>query len=121
MFSPIALLAAADAGVLALLGTPPRFYSFGEAPESVARPYAVWQGGLGGGPDNLLAGRPTEDLHVNQVDTYGLNAKDARAVTRALVRAFELNGYVTSWNGEFRDVETRDFCVSFTVEFITPR
>lgn len=120
MFAPASTLAKASAGVLTALGNPPRFYSFGEAPEGVAKPYAVWQV-IGGQPENLLAGRPEEDQHVVQVDVYGASADSARDVTRALVAAFELDGYVTSWNGEFRDLDTRLFRLSFTVEFITSR
>lgn len=122
MFAPASDIARADAGVIAVLGTgtAQRFYSFGEAPEQTDKPYAVWQV-VGGGPENYLAGRPDSDSHSVQVDCYALSAREARPVAAALVRAFELHGYVTAWNGEFIDPDVRLRRISFTVEFITPR
>lgn len=122
MFAPAADIAGADANVIAALGAPPaqRFYSFGEATEKTAKPYAVWQV-VGGGPENYLAGRPGSDVHTVQVDVYADTANQARHVAEVLVRAFELSGYVTSWNGEFIDPGTKLKRISFTVEFITSR
>ncbi|EPN30837.1 hypothetical protein A245_45243, partial [Pseudomonas syringae pv. actinidiae ICMP 19096] len=52
MAAPIFAVCAADPAVQALLGTSPtRLYPFGEAPEGVAKPYAVWQV-IGGNPEN---------------------------------------------------------------------
>lgn len=120
MFSPVQDLAEADAGVQAVLGIPPRFYSFGEAPSPVTKPYATWQT-VNGSPENLLSGRPTDDDYTNQVDVYGDTPKQAKAAAKALVRAFELSGYITSWNLDGRDVPTKLWRISFNVEFITPR
>jgi hypothetical protein len=122
MFAPIADIAGADANVIAALGPPPnqRFYSFGLAPEQNEKPYAVWQV-IGGSPENLLSGRPDSDRHVIQVDAYAKTANQARSVARVLAEAFELDGYITSWNGEFFDTDTQLRRISFTVEFITPR
>lgn len=122
MFAPVSDIAGADAGVIAALDAPPnqRFYSFGLAPEKSTKPYAVWQV-VGGGPENYLAGRPTSDRHAIQVDTYAQTANQGRHVASALVEAFELVGYVTSWNGEFLDIDTGLRRISFTVEFITQR
>lgn len=122
MFAPASDIAAADPDVISALGAVPnqRFYSFGIANEKTPTPYAVWQV-VGGTPDNFLAGRPGSDEHQVQVDVYAETANQARRVAEVLVRAFELHGYVTGWNGEFRDLDTKLFRISFTVEFITSR
>lgn len=124
MFAPIHDLVKDDAAVKAQLGDPVAFYSFGEGPAKGApryrEPYGVWQV-VGGAPENFLAGRPDYDLHVVQVDVYASSPEDARRAVRSLVNAIELQGYVTSWNGEFREPDTKLFRISFTAEFITPR
>jgi len=114
-------LALASATVTALLGTgPTRFYPFGEAEEGVAKPYAVWQL-VYGSPANVLDQVPVEDAFGIQVDAYALTGSEAAAVAKALRDAFEPHGYVTAYNGDFREADTRLYRSSFTVEFIQPR
>jgi hypothetical protein len=114
-------LASASPAVRALLGTAPvRFYLFGEAEERTAKPYAVWQT-VYGAPENYLAGIPDDDRWGVQIDVYADTAKISRDVAMALRDAFEPTAYVVSWNGEFRDRDTRLYRYSFTVEFMTTR
>lgn len=117
---PIYELAAAASPVVALLGSPIRFYPFGIADENTPRPYAVWQL-ISGQPENFLAGRPDLDGFSVQVDVYGKTPQTTRPVRDALRDAFEPAAYVTSWNGESRDPDTKDFRISFTADFQTPR
>lgn len=109
-----------DAAVKAVFGNPPRLYLFGEAPPNVAKPYGVWQQ-LYGSPENFLGQRPDMDSFGTQVDVYAGTAAAARGAAKALVDALEVSAYVTAWNGESRDPETRDYRFSFTVEFMEPR
>src|SRR3954463_9478095 len=98
MSNPAFRLAAANSGVTALLGTAPvRFYAFGEAEAGTAKPYAVWQT-VYGPPANILAGAPLEDSWGAQVDCYAMTGPEALAVRIALQAAFELDGYVVSYN-----------------------
>ena len=121
MNNPVFRLAAADPAVTALLGdSPVRFYPFGEAEEHTPVPYAVWQT-VYGTPENLLAGRPLEDSWGTQIDCYALTVQEVSEIARALQTALELEGYVVSYNGEFREPDTRLYRSSFTVEFIEPR
>lgn len=115
-------LAKADAGVQALLASGPktRFYGFGEAPQNVVKPYAIWQL-VGGFPENKLAHRPDEDTFTIQIDAYGDKPDDARSVGIALRSALELDGYLTSYNFEGREPDTRLYRFSFTMEFMMPR
>jgi hypothetical protein len=119
--APIFAVCSADAGVRALLGvTPHRLYPFGEAPEGVAKPYAVWQM-VTGSPENYLAGRPDLDGLTLQVDVYAVTATSARAVTDAIARAIELKANIVSWGGEKKDTTTNLYRSTFDVDWLVPR
>lgn len=122
MKAPIEQVCAADPGVTALLGAGVdlRLYPFGEAPEGVAKPYAVWQL-VTGSPENFLAGRPDADSLTLQVDVYGTTSTSVRQVREAIRNAIELQAYVTRWGGEARDTETKNFRTSFDVDWIVRR
>ncbi|WP_448089514.1 DUF3168 domain-containing protein [Pseudomonas azerbaijanoccidentalis] len=119
--APIFAVCAADAAVTAVLGIQPtRLYPFGEAPEGVVKPYAVWQL-LTGSPDNYLSGRPDIDGYTLQVDVYATTASDARSVTQAITRAIELKANVTRWGGETKDSATKLYRSSFDIDWLVPR
>lgn len=122
MTPPIAKLCTESAAVTALLGagTNLRLYSFGEAPEGVAKPYAVWQV-VSGSPENFLAGRPDADGFTLQVDIYGTTSTSVRQVRDAIRDAIELRANITRWGGEGRDPTTKNYRTSFDVEWIVRR
>lgn len=120
MFSPAFEIAKASAAVVAILGNPPRFYGFGDAVQDGTKPYAVHQT-IAGSPENYLRKLPDQDTLIVQVDAYAQTPKQSKAVVTALVEAFQEVAYVTSWNGEFRDPDTKLWRISFSVEFMTPR
>lgn len=109
-----------NAGVKAIFGNVPRVYPFGEAPPNVAKPYAVWQLAYGS-PENFLGQAPDMDNFGTQIDVYAQTATAARGGARVLRDALQMVAYVTAWNGEGRDPETRDYRYSFTVEFLEQR
>lgn len=117
MYPPIFKIAAASAAVQATLGVQPtRLYPFGEAPEGVAYPYAVWQG-IGGAPQNYLGDRPDIDQFALQVDVYGDSADSVRHVGAALRDAIELHAHITRWGGERKDAATGRYRLSFDVDW----
>ncbi|MDT9643106.1 MULTISPECIES: DUF3168 domain-containing protein [Pseudomonas] len=122
MTAPIYEVCAQDPGVIALLGSGAsmRLYSFGEAPEGVAKPYAVWQL-ISGNPENYLAGRPDADGFTLQVDVYGTTGPSVRAVRDAIRDAIELRAYIARWGGEGRDPATKNYRTSFDVDWIVQR
>ncbi|GFM89346.1 hypothetical protein PSCICO_47450 [Pseudomonas cichorii] len=122
MDAPIFSVCSADPGVAALLGSGVecRLYSFGEAPEGVAKPYAVWSV-ISGSPENYLHGRPDVDGFTLQVDVYSVAAGGATAVTRALRDAIELHAYIVRWGASDRDPDTKDFHRSFDVDWMVRR
>lgn len=107
--------------VKAVLGTPLRVYAFGEGKQNGAKPYVVWQVIPGSAPENFLAGAPDCDRFVVQLDVYG-DDMDAVLDAAPVVRdAVEATAYVTSYNGSYREPDTRLYRYSFTVEFLTRR
>lgn len=118
---PVFELARASPQVMQVLskGGVLRFYRFGEAPQGVESPYAVWQL-VYGSPLNRLSGVPDEDSYGVQVDVYSEKQEVADIAVR-LRDAFELSGYIVGWNGETREAETRLYRFSFRVEFMTSR
>jgi len=121
MFPPIFQVAAADPGVTALLGPGPvRLYPFGEAPQGVTLPYAVWQL-VSGSPENYLAGRPDVDSFTLQVDVYASTVASARAVGAALRDAVELHAHITRWGGESRNRETGRYRLNFDCDWFVSR
>lgn len=122
MTPPIVQACSQSAAVTALLGqgTDMRLYSFGEAPNGVTKPYAVWQL-VSGEPENYLAGRPDADGFTLQVDVYGATGQVVRQVRDAIRDAIELQAYVTRWGGEGRDPTTKNFRTSFDVDWIVRR
>lgn len=104
-------------------GGPLRFYAFGEAPQDVRAPYAVWQL-IFGSPENYLGGRPDIDNFTVQVDVYGKDAESTRNVQTALRDALELSAHITSWRPEAidsPDLNTRLYRAGFDVDFWTER
>lgn len=92
---PLFTVCAANAGVTALLGVgTTRLYSFGDAPENVAKPYAVYQV-LNGVPENYLGEPPDTDEWNIQIDIYATTGNSAEAVQTALRRALENVCHVT--------------------------
>lgn len=121
MFPPIFQVCAADPAVTALLGAvPTRLYPFGEAPQGVSYPYAVWQT-FGGAPENYLGNRPDLDNFALQVDVYADTGASARSVAAALRDAIEPHAYITRWGGESVDQETKRYRISFDVDWYVAR
>lgn len=121
MYPNIFALAAANSAVRAALGTAPvRFFPFGEAPEGVAYPYAVWRT-ISGNPENYLGDAPNIDTWLLQVDVYAATASTARSAAQALRDVIETTAYIVSWRGEDRDPVTKRYHYGFDVEWMQSR
>ncbi len=121
MQPPIFPTCAADPAVTALLGTDPtRLYPFGEAPQDVTLPYAVWRH-VGGSPENYLGSVPDIDSSTLQVDVYAATGSDATAVTEALRDAIEPVAHIVRWGDQDTDPDTGNKHISFDVDWLVPR
>jgi hypothetical protein len=122
MYPPIFATVSADAGVTALLGSVPncRFFLFGQAPQGVTKPYAVWRQ-ISGRPENYLGKVPDIDQFGIQVDVYADSASGARAVAEALRDAIEPVAHITFWRGDSTDPETKNKVFTFEVDWFVNR
>ena len=119
---PFYAVCKADPAVLALLGGPePRIYPFGTAPQNVAKPYVVYQDGIGGFPFNLLNCRPDADSMDLQVDVYGLTTESSKAVAKAIRYAVELQCNITSYRGTEREEATKLYRTGFDLTWLVNR
>ena len=118
MTAPIFQVCAASPAVTALLGTgPTRLYPHGEAPEGVARPYAVWQV-VSGSPLNFLNCVPSTDRYGLQVDVYAETASSAEDVVIALRRVIAQHAYVTGFGIDDKDKDTHSYRKGFDVAWL---
>lgn len=117
MIPPVFSIAVADATVQTELGTSPtRLYPFGEAPQGVAKPYAVWQT-IVGVPENYIGTAPDMDSHGVQVDVYGDTVSDVIDAATALRNAYQASNHVTSFRLMPREPETNLYRVMLEVDF----
>lgn len=121
MYPPVYSVLAADADVQTNLGSSPtRVHAFGEAIAPAVKPYAVWQI-IGGLPENTVSDSPDIDLYAVQFDVYADTADAARDAAQAIRDAIELVSHITAWRGETRDPDTRNFRISFDVDWFVNR
>jgi uncharacterized protein YggE len=121
MYPPIFEIVAADSDCQTNLGvSPTRFYPFGEAPQNVTKPYAVWQS-ITGFPENYINEVPDLDTYSVQVDVYGDNVDAVRNAAAALRNAIESSAHIIAWRGEERDPDTRNFRISFDADYKVSR
>jgi len=121
MHPPIFTVCAADPAVTALLGSDTtRLYPWGEAPQGVATPYAVWQV-VTGSPGNYLGTRPDIDGFTIQVDVYANTGSTATTVAAAIRDAIEDQAHIVRWGAQETDPDTGRRRLSFDVDWYVPR
>lgn len=102
---------------------PLRFYMFGQAPQNVTLPYAVWQI-AGGSPENYLGDTPDIDSYTIQIDVYASPSQGSamvRNVAEAIRDAIEDDCHIISWRGESRDTDTQNYRFSFDSDWFVNR
>lgn len=117
MIPPIFPVCAASTKVTDLIGDDPvRLYPFGEATQLTERPYVVYQV-ITGFPENFLDCPPDVDSWSIQVDVYAHTAHEATDVAEAIRDTIQTRSYIVRYGGTTRDPETRDYRVSFDVDW----
>jgi hypothetical protein len=118
MIAPILAACKAAPAVTALLGESPiRLYPHGEAPQNVAKPYAVWQV-VSGSPINYVNGQPDTDRYGLQIDVYATTAVSADAVFTALRKAIGKYAYITGFGLDAVDSVTKSYRKGFDVAWL---
>lgn len=97
-----------------------RVFEFGQAPQNVAKPYAVWQE-VAGSHDPSLNVRPCNESHLVQVDCYAETASGAKAVRNAIEYALEPYALTVSYRGNNKEAETNLFRSTVDFEILTTR
>lgn len=125
MNPPVFANVAGHAPATALIGTNPvRCYQFGHGPQKgssgYALPYVTFQL-IAGFPSNYLGQAPDSDSMTVQIDCWAETAASVRSVADAVRDALEPVGYVVAWRGESKDPETKNYRISFDVDFIVER
>lgn len=122
MTPPVFAHVAASADCRSLLGTPPkmRFYPSGEAPQGIAKPYAVWQM-IFGNPANYLGQLPDIDGARVQVDVYADSQSSTVESATAIRDALEPYGHMINFADRGRDATTRNYGYMLDFEFFTAR
>ncbi|MGJ8522296.1 hypothetical protein R84981_000981 [Carnimonas sp. R-84981] len=116
MYPPIQEICRNDESLKKLLGGDDiRIYPFGEAPQEIEVPYVVHQL-VSGSPFNTLT-TPCADLFSLQIDVYGSNPRQARVVAYAVRKAIQGPAYVTGYNLDERDTDTRLWRYSFDTDW----
>jgi len=106
---------AGDSFVTDLLGTAPvRIYKWGEAPQKVEYPYAVWQV-IAGVPGNFIAGAPKSDRLMIQFDVYARSDTACEACAIAIRVALDPYGLWLRYGNTVRDTETRAYRISMDI------
>lgn len=105
------------AAVTALLGSPPRVYRHGQAPQAVTSPYATWS--VIGSPDNTFDGADNDRCRV-QIDCWSDDDAQAEALGVAVRDAFEPFAHMALFENS-ADVETGRFRMMLQFDWIAMR
>ena len=94
------------AQVQAIIGTPPRAYRHGSAPQDTTRPYVTWQL-ISGIPDNTLSELPKVDRLSVQVDCWHQTDTGIEQLATAVRDAIEPYAHMTGIVINLREPETK--------------
>lgn len=118
---PLYAICKASTPVTTLLGSNPmRMYAFGLAPQNVTKPYVVWSL-ITGIPGNNLSVPPDHDYFNTQIDIFADTGVSAEAVKDAMRAAIEEVTHIATWNGEGRDPSTKNYRITFSVDWFVKR
>lgn len=116
MIPPVVQEAKKSAALVALLGSPFRFYAFGDAGQGVEPPYATYQI-IGGSPENFLSNRPDADSFMIQIDCWDKTELGVINLATLMRYALETVCHITDYGPQGRDATTRNYRVTFTLDY----
>jgi hypothetical protein len=109
-----------SASVTSLGTNPVRFFPFGQATQSTAKPYATYQI-ITGTPENYLGQTPDIDMALIQVDVWGDTAASVSNAADDIRDALESRAHMTSFGSTGRDFETQLYRYRMDFSFWTDR
>lgn len=102
------------------LGSPVRFYPFGQATQQTPKPYAVYQI-ITGTPENYLGQLPDIDNAIVQVDVYADTASQASSVADDIRDAVEPVAHMTGLGITGKDPQTQLYRYRMDFSYWVPR
>jgi len=105
--------------VTALIGSPPRAFRHGTAPQNVPKPYVTWSV-PGGAPENTFDGAAS-DLFRVEVDCWSDDDTQVETLAAAVRAALEPSGHLVAYIADERDPVTQRFRISYAFDFILSR
>ena len=121
MIPPVFTILYASTPVKTLLGSSPlRVFPWGEATETVVRPYATYIV-FSGVPENVLGDRADMDVLSTQIDVWGESVSSCSATAEAVRTALEPYAHLTSFSAVSPDEETKLFRQRMDFDFFKAR
>jgi len=116
MLPPVFTLLTAAAPVTTLIGSPPRAYRHGRAPQSVTAPYVTWDVPASA-PERQLTGVPLADRCNVRVDCWADDDAQVEALAQAVRDAMEPSCESLGVVVDERDATTNRYRLSLSFDF----
>ena len=116
MIPPLYAALAAAPAVTAIVGSPPRAYRHGSAPQDTTRPYITWFL-LAGVPENELSDVPGIDRCTLQVDCWHQTDAGIEALAVAVRDAVEPLAHCTAVPINTREAETKLYRIALQFDW----
>jgi hypothetical protein len=108
------------APVTAIIGSPPRCYRHGRAPQGVIVPYVTTEV-VAGAPENTLTGVPPADSFGVRVDCWSKDDTEVETLAAAVRDAVQDSAHMIAIVANDRDAVTNICRLSMQYEFWTSR
>ena len=99
---------------------PTRIFDFGASPANVLRPYIVFSQ-ISGNPSDNISDAPRVDFDAVQIDAYGEDRAQIRALGKAVQAALDDAGVANRLSIQTFEPETGLYRIGFDADFITHR
>jgi hypothetical protein len=106
--------------VQAIIGTPPRAYRHGDAPQDTTKPYVTWVM-VSGVPDNELSAVAKSDRYTIQFDCWHQTDAGVESLATAVRNAVEPYGHMTNMPINNRDAETKLYRIALQFDILQNR
>lgn len=120
MLPPIFTWLKASNAVKNLIGTTPRAFRHGDAPQDTNKPYVTWQL-VAGVPDNILNTVPPSDRYTVQVDCWHQTDVGVEQLAAAVRNAIEPFAHMTGMPVNEREKDTKLYRIALQFDVLQSR